>query len=224
MNNDIAIETVDLVKTYEGGRVHALNSVNIKVRKGEYLCITGPSGSGKSTFLHIIGALDYPTSGTVILNGHSLNNNTNLDKVRRYEVGFIFQLHNLIPTLTAVENVGIPMYGSGVSKRQRYERGAELLKLVGLGDRIDFIVTKLSGGERQRVAIARALANKPSLILADEPTGNLDSKTGDEVMGTILKAKNEFAATLVVVTHNPKIATDANKVLEIVDGKIVQNS
>src|SRR3989304_5440084 len=182
MNNDIAIETVDLVKTYEGGRVHALNSVNIKVRKGEYLCITGPSGSGKSTFLHIIGALYSPTSGRVILNGHSLNNNTNLDKVRRYEVGFIFQLHNLIPTLTAVENVGIPMYGSGVSKRQRYERGAELLKLVGLGDRIDFIVTKLSGGERQRVAIARALANKPSLILADEPTGNLDSKTGDEVM------------------------------------------
>lgn len=219
-NNDIMVKTVDLVKIYEDGNVKALNGVNLEVRKGEFIGIRGPSGSGKSTLLHIIGALDYPTSGEVFLNGKLLSREINLNKIRAKEIGFIFQLHNLIPTLTAIENVEIPMYALGINKKNRREQALDLLNLIGLSNRANFIITKLSGGERQRVAIARALVNNPSLILADEPTGNLDSKTSEQVIGTLIKLKEKTGTTLIVVTHNAKVVDSADRVMEMSDGLV----
>src|SRR6185503_17383590 len=159
--SDPAIRTIDLVKRYDGAAITALAGVSIEVDRGSYLCIMGPSGSGKSTFLNLVGALDTPTSGDVILNGRPLSTERNLDAVRAREVGFIFQLHNLIPTLTSIENVEIPMMAVGVSRRERRQRAIELLGQVGLSHRLNSVATRLSGGERQRVSIARALANKP---------------------------------------------------------------
>ncbi|MBV8881407.1 MAG: ABC transporter ATP-binding protein, partial [Planctomycetaceae bacterium] len=176
--NEPAIRTRELVKRYDGAGITALAGVSIDVEKGQYLCIMGPSGSGKSTFLNLVGALDVPTSGEVFLNGRSLSTGPNLGLVRAREVGCIFQLHNLIPTLTPIENVEIPMMAVGMPRRERRQRAIELLTQVGLSHRLGSIATRLSGGERQRVSIARALANRPSVILADEPTGDVDSKTG----------------------------------------------
>lgn len=217
---DAMIRTVDLVKHYEQGAIRALNGVSVEVGRGEHLVIMGPSGSGKSTFLNMIGALDYPTSGEVWLNGRELAKERDLDAVRAREVGFIFQLHNLLPTLTSVENVEIPMMALGVGRRERRRRAEELLDLVNLGHRRRSIATKLSGGERQRVSIARALSNRPSLILADEPTGDVDSKTGDQIMECILSSRRQTGATLVVVTHNPKLAGGADRLMEMCDGNL----
>jgi putative ABC transport system ATP-binding protein len=178
----------------------------------------GPSGSGKSTLINLIGALDVPTSCVVVLNGRSLSTARNLDVVRAKEVGFIFQLHNLIPTLTAVENVEIPMMAVGVSRGERKSRAVDLLTQVGLSHRLNSVATRLSGGERQRVSIARALANRPGLILADEPTGDVDSKTGEQIMACIHEARRQSGATLVVVTHNPDIARGAERTLYMKDG------
>jgi len=216
--SESAIRTRDLVKRYDGAGITALGGVSIDVERGHYLCIMGPSGSGKSTLLNLIGALDVPTSGDVELNGRSLAAERNLDVVRAREVGFIFQLHNLIPTLTSVENVEIPMMAIGVPRRERKQRAVELLTQVGLSLRLDAIATRLSGGERQRVSIARALANRPSVILADEPTGDVDSKTGDQIMECIQTARRQSGATLVVVTHNPDIAKGADRTLHMKDG------
>jgi len=213
-----AIRTVELVKRYEGASITALAGVSIEVERGSFLCIMGPSGSGKSTFLNLVGALDTPTSGEVILNGRSLSKERNLDAVRAREVGFIFQLHNLIPTLTSIENVEIPMMAVGVPRRERRQRAVELLGQVGLSHRLDSVATRLSGGERQRVSIARELANKPALILGDEPTGDVDSKTGDQIMACIQEARKASGATLVVVTHNPDVAKDADRMLHMKDG------
>jgi ABC-type lipoprotein export system ATPase subunit len=216
--SDAAIRTVDLVKRYEGASITALAGVSIEVERGSFLCIMGPSGSGKSTFLNLVGALDTPTSGEVILNGRSLSQERNLDAVRAREVGFIFQLHNLIPTLTSIENVEIPMMAVGVPRRERRQRAVELLGQVGLSHRLNSVATRLSGGERQRVSIARALANKPALILGDEPTGDVDSKTGDQIMACIQEARKQSGATLVVVTHNPDVAKGADRMLHMKDG------
>jgi putative ABC transport system ATP-binding protein len=216
--SDLAIRTKDLVKRYDGAGVTALAGVSIDVERGRYLCIMGPSGSGKSTFLNLVGALDVPTSGEIYLNGRALSTEPNLDVVRAREVGFIFQLHNLIPTLTSIENVEIPMMAVGVSRGERKSRAIDLLTQVGLSHRLNSIATRLSGGERQRVSIARALANRPGLILADEPTGDVDSKTGEQIMACIHEARRQSGATLVVVTHNPELARGADRTLQMKDG------
>ena len=218
--SDAAVRAVDLVKSYEGGSIVALGGVSIEIRRGEFFGIMGPSGSGKSTLLHLIGALDRPTSGQLWLNGRDLSKETDLDAVRAREVGFIFQLHNLIPTLTSVENVEIPMMGVGRDRRERRRVAVELLERVGLGHRLKAISTRLSGGERQRVAIARALANGPGLILADEPTGDVDLKTGEQIMSCILEARKRTGATLVVVTHNPDILRGADRSMTLADGRL----
>jgi len=216
--SDAAIRTVELVKRYEGADITALAGVSIEVGRGQFLCIMGPSGSGKSTFLNLVGALDTPTSGEVFLNGRPLSQERNLDAVRAREVGFIFQLHNLIPTLTSVENVEVPMMAVGVPRRERRARAIELLGSVGLSHRLNSVATRLSGGERQRVSIARALANRPTLILGDEPTGDVDSKTGEQIMACIHEARRQSGATLVVVTHNPDVAKGADRTLHMKDG------
>jgi len=218
--NDVTIRTIDLVKRYPGADITALAGVSIDVARGQFFCIMGPSGSGKSTFLNMIGALDTPTSGDVILNGRPLSQERNLDAVRAKEVGFIFQLHNLLPTLTSIENVEIPMMALGVPRRERRQRAIELLGSVGLSHRLDSIATRLSGGERQRVSIARALANRPAVILGDEPTGDVDSKTGEQIMACIHEARKQSGATLVVVTHNPDIAKGADRTLHMKDGML----
>ena len=217
--SDLALKAVDLVKRYEGGAVTALAGVSVEVIRGQYFCIMGPSGSGKSTFLHLAGALDVATSGEVFLNGRPLSQERDLDAVRAREVGFIFQLHNLIPTLTSLENVEIPMMALATPRDERRRRAAELLDAMGLSHRRDAIATKLSGGERQRVAIARALANRPGLILADEPTGDVDSKTGEQIMECIHAARRQTGATLIVVTHNPEVARGADFSLHMKDGR-----
>ena len=216
--SDVTIRTVDLVKRYPGADITALAGVSLDVARGQFFCIMGPSGSGKSTFLNMIGALDTPTSGEVILNGRPLSQERNLDAVRAKEVGFIFQLHNLLPTLTSIENVEIPMMALGVPRRERRVRAIELLGSVGLSHRLDSIATRLSGGERQRVSIARALANRPAVILGDEPTGDVDSKTGEQIMACIHEARKQSGATLVVVTHNPEVAKGADRTLHMKDG------
>lgn len=213
------IITKNLVKMFEEGRVKALDGVNLEVRDGEFIAIMGPSGSGKSTLLNVIGALDRPTSGTVTMDGIDLSKVKNLDEIRAKKIGFVFQLHNLLPVLTARENVEIPMFALGLSNKERGRKAEELLKLVGLEERLDFVPTKLSGGERQRVAIARALANNPRIILADEPTGNLDSVSGDKVVH-LLQRLNKEGHTIILVTHDEEIAAHANKVYRIKDGKI----
>ena len=213
------IKAENLVKHYEGGAIKALDGVSLEIPAGCFYCIMGPSGSGKSTFLNMIGALDRPTSGEVIFNGKPLSDESNLDRLRARHVGFIFQLHNLMPMLTAAENVEIPMFAVGTPRRDRRQKAAMLLDMVGLSHRMNSIATKLSGGERQRVAIARALANSPSLILADEPTGDVDSATGEQILETLQDVRKRSGATLVVVTHDPDVATGSDKLLRMKDGR-----
>jgi putative ABC transport system ATP-binding protein len=215
-----AVRTVDLVRRYEEGAITALDGVSIEVPRGSFLCIMGPSGSGKSTFLNLVGALDYPSAGEVYLNGRPLSRERDLDSVRAREVGFVFQLHNLIPTLTSVENVEIPMMALGIRRAERRRHAEELLGAVGLSHRLKAVATRLSGGERQRVSIARALANRPGLILADEPTGDVDSRTGEQIMECIQEARRRTGATLVVVTHNPEVSRGADRVALMKDGRL----
>ncbi len=184
MDADELIYTKDLTHIYGSNEtaIRALDDIDLRVQPGEFLAIMGPSGCGKSTLLNMIGALDQPTSGEVWVAGENLAKLKSVDDFRAHTVGFIFQLHNLLPTLTARENVEVPMQGQGVSAADRHHRSQELMQLVGLGDRMDHLPSQLSGGQRQRIAVARALANQPKLILADEPTGSLDSQSGEEVM------------------------------------------
>ena len=221
---DLAVETRDLTKIYgDGAEVRALDGVTVVVREGEFLAVMGPSGSGKSTLLHLIGALDRPTSGQVIVQGQDLAQVRDLDRFRSRTVGFIFQLHNLIPTLTARENVEVPMHEGRLNGRARRNRARELLALVGLAERADFLPNQLSGGERQRVAIARALANEPAIILADEPTGNLDSISGEELMRTLRHLNQTQGTTIIVVTHDPKVARATDRRITLQDGRIVDD-
>ena len=218
------IETVDLRKVYgDGAEVRALDRVNLQVNAGEFVAVMGPSGSGKSTLLNIIGALDLPTSGHVIINGRDLARVKNLDHFRAREIGFVFQLHNLIPTLTARENVEVPMEGVGTPERERHERAEYLLSLVDMADRVDFVPAKLSGGERQRIAIARALANDPVLILADEPTGNLDSENGANIVALFEKLNREAGKTILLVTHDPVVALSTQRIVTLHDGLVLED-
>ncbi len=217
----IVVETRDLTKVYgDGAEVRALDGVSLVVRAGEFVAIVGPSGSGKSTLLNLIGALDRPTAGDVIIGGTSLARVRDLDRFRSQTVGFVFQTHNLIPTLTARENVEVPMYESASGEGKRRTRADELLTLVGLGKRLHFLPNQLSGGERQRVAIARALANHPTLVLADEPTGNLDSKSTAEIMNLMSDLNRTQGTTLIVVTHNHEVARATRRIITLRDGKV----
>jgi ABC-type lipoprotein export system ATPase subunit len=215
------VETRGLTRVYgnSANQVFALNGVDLKIGPGEFVSVMGPSGSGKSTLLNMIGALDQPSSGQVLVGGRCLSEIDDIDAFRARSVGFVFQLHNLIPTLTAAENVEIAMMGQR-GKRSRRERAHHLLSRVGLSHRINHLPGTLSGGERQRVAVARALANRPSLILADEPTGNLDSVSGRELMQLLKQLNAEQGTTFLIVTHDANIARQTNRVLVMKDGEI----
>jgi putative ABC transport system ATP-binding protein len=220
--SEFLIEIRDLTKIYgDGEEIRALDGVNLKVASGELIAVMGPSGSGKSTLLNMIGALDKPTSGQVFIEGVNLATIRNKDAFRATTVGFVFQLHNLIPTLTAQENVGIPMMGH-LGARERKKRSLELLTLVGLEDRLRHLPNQLSGGQRQRVAVARALANKPPLVLADELTGNLDSVAGQEIINLLRELNQSQGTTFIVVTHDLSVARQTNRVVIMADGRIVR--
>ena len=224
MNNNIVVETRNLTKVFgDGGAVRALDGVNLIVRSGELLSVMGPSGSGKSTLLHLIGALDRPTEGQILIRGQDLATVKDLDRFRNEEVGFVFQLHNLIPTLNAVENVEIPLYEQPLSEKKRRQKAAELLELVGLGDRLDHLPSQLSGGQRQKVAIARALVNDPAIVLADEPTGNLDSQSGEDVMVLLRELNERQGTTIIVVTHDPAVARSTKRIITLHDGRIARD-
>ena len=222
MNNENIIEIHGLKKSYENGQIIALNGVDLEIKKGEFVSIIGPSGSGKSTLLNMLGALDVADEGTVKVAGVDLTRTKDLSTFRSQEIGFVFQLHNLIPNLTALENVQIPMLESPLSGKKMEERAMELLRSVELEDKINQKPTKLSGGQRQRVAIARALVNHPSIILADEPTGSLDSKTGDIILNILKDLHKKENVTLVMVTHEPYVANMAERTITVRDGKIIE--
>jgi ABC-type lipoprotein export system ATPase subunit len=221
---EIVLQTLDLVKVYDGlHEVRALDRVNLTINAGEFVSIIGPSGSGKSTLLNILGALDRPTSGEVFISGHPLAKIRDLDSFRSQTVGFVFQTHNLIPTLTASENIEIPMYGVESNGSKRHARSREMLALVGLDKRGNHLPNQLSGGERQRVAIARALANRPTIILADEPAGNLDSQNTMDILELMFDLNRSQGTTLLVVTHNHEVARLTQRVITIRDGRIQQD-
>jgi len=220
------IELRGVWKTYYMGdvRVDALRGLNLVVRKGEFLSIMGPSGSGKSTAMNMIGALDIPTKGSVLLETQdiSLLSESSLAQIRGRKIGFIFQQFNLIPTLTALENVMLPMIFQDIPREKRIERARKLLKMVDLGNRTYHKPTELSGGQQQRVAIARALANNPEVVLADEPTGNLDSKTGRTVIDFLKKLHKEEGKTIIMVTHDKEVAKHAERIEYLLDGRIIK--
>ncbi len=217
------IETVDLWKTYVMGteEIHALRGVSIQIERGEYVAIMGPSGSGKSTLMNLIGCLDTPSQGTYLLNGKevSLMNDNELARIRNEEIGFVFQTFNLLPRATALHNVELPLVYAGVQKKERLERAKAALEKVELTPRMHHRPNELSGGQRQRVAIARALVNEPSILLADEPTGNLDSTTSVEIMRVFGQLHSQ-GQTVVLVTHEPDIAAHAHRVVVLRDGLI----
>lgn len=220
------IELKDVWKVYQMGeaKVNALQGLSLHIKKGEFVAIMGPSGSGKSTCVNMIGCLDVPTKGTVFLDNQDISTfqESELAQVRGRKIGFIFQTFNLVGTLSAMENVALPMIFQGVDLATRQKRAAELLNLVDLGDRTHHRPSELSGGQRQRVAIARALVNDPEVILADEPTGNLDSKTGEKVMDFLQKLHTEQKKTIILVTHDPKLVKYANRTIILKDGKLAR--
>ncbi len=220
---DWVIEAEGLTKVYQMGEieVHALRGVDVRIERGEIISIMGPSGSGKSTLMNILGALDRPTSGSYCLNGEQVSTlkDDQLAAIRNREVGFVFQSFNLLGRQSALTNVELPMRYAGVSDGKR-KRAIEALEAVGLGDRIRHRPNELSGGQQQRVAIARALVNNPAIILADEPTGNLDSKSGDEIMKILLDLNHEFGTTLIFVTHDPEIAEQTQRIIHLRDGMV----
>ena len=216
-----AVEIKDLYKSYEKGKIKALNGINLTIKEGEFVSIIGPSGSGKSTLLNMLGALDIPDSGKINVAGKDLKSDKKLNKFRSEQIGFIFQLHNLIPNITVRENIEIPMYTQKLSSSKMKERALKLLEDVGLYDKADILPNKLSGGERQRVAIARALANNPSIILADEPTGSLDSKTSNKILKLLIDLHKDKKVTLIIVTHDMNVAKLANRFIEVLDGEII---
>jgi len=222
--NNIVIELQNVKKIYkmDGVETHALRGVDLKIKKQEFIAIMGPSGSGKSTLLHMVGALDTPTYGKIILDGVDISilKESELARLRGKKIGFIFQFFNLHPTLTALENVELPMIITEVDKVKRRKKAWELLRAVGLEQRADHLPSQLSGGEHQRVAIARALANDPEIILADEPTGNLDTKTEADIMKFLLKLQKERQMTVAVITHEMEIAKYAERIIHLIDGKI----
>ena len=225
--NQSVIDIQGITKTYVNGKlsVPVLHGIDLQVNKGEFVSIMGPSGSGKSTFMNILGCLDRPTTGSYRLNGDEVAtlSDDELAFVRNKQIGFVFQSFNLLTKLTALENVALPMIYAGMDKKSRNERAAALLSSVGLGDRMDHLPSELSGGQRQRVAIARALANNPAIIMADEPTGNLDSKSTIDVMN-IFRGLYDEGRTIILVTHELEIATYASRNVVLRDGLIVEDS
>jgi putative ABC transport system ATP-binding protein len=224
MSDNTVIRVERLVKTYQLGKVSipALRGISFTVARGESLVVMGPSGSGKTTLLNLIGAIDKPTSGAIFVDGRDITtlSEGELTKLRRHKIGFIFQFYNLIPALTALENVELPLLTAGVSRKEATRRAFELLEMVGLAARAGHFPDELSGGEQQRVTIARALANRPSVILADEPTGDLDTKTSVEVVQILSETSKKEEATVIIVTHDPMIAEKADRILEMRDGNI----
>ena len=225
--NQAVIDIQGITKTYVNGKlsVPVLHGIDLQVNKGEFVSIMGPSGSGKSTFMNILGCLDRPTTGSYRLNGDEVAtlSDDELAFVRNKQIGFVFQSFNLLTKLTALENVALPMIYAGMDKKSRNERAAALLSSVGLGERMDHLPSELSGGQRQRVAIARALANNPAIIMADEPTGNLDSKSTIDVMN-IFRGLYDEGRTIILVTHEPEIVTYASRNVVLRDGLIVEDS
>ena len=220
MSEPSSIDCVDVVKAYEDGRIRALNGMSLHVEPGEFVAVVGPSGCGKSTLLHLVAALDRPDSGEIHVAGHDLTRERNLDHYRALHVGMVFQLHNLLPTLNAIENVQVPMFELGMRASERRKRASDLLGLVGLRERERNRPAQLSGGERQRVAIARALANEPEILLADEPTGSLDSEAGESVLDLLERLREERETTLVLVTHDQAVATRADRLVRMLDGRV----
>lgn len=218
------IELINVHKIYKTQfyEVHALNGVTMRIEEGDFIAIMGPSGSGKSTLLHLIGCLDRPTIGKVLINGVETSklSDNDLTKLRRDTIGFIFQQYNLVPTLTALENVELPMIFKGLPKDERRMKALELLRQIGIEDVADRKPREISGGQQQRVAIARAMANDPKILLCDEPTGNLDSKTGKQVIEIIKKMNKNRGVTVVLVTHDMSIADYADRIVRIRDGKV----
>ena len=210
-------------KAFDGGRIRALNDASLELGAGEFASLTGPSGSGKSTLLNLIGALDRPDAGSIVIDGVPLDGGDGAE-YRAATVGFVFQSHNLIPTLTALENVQVPMLGRGLSRGERVLRARDLLGEVGLGNRADAFPGTLSGGERQRVALARALANEPRLLLADEPTGALDSETGTQVLRLLERIRDEWGMTVLLVTNDDAVATRASRLLRLLDGRVIHDA
>ena len=220
------IDLIAVSKCFDGKRkVVALDRVDLHVGKGELAAIVGPSGSGKSTLLNLIGGLDRPTAGEIVIDGARLNgiSEDELTRVRRDKIGFIFQFFNLLPTLSCLENVALPLHLRGWPKKKTEARARELLELVGLSARLDHLPEELSGGERQRVAIARALAVYPPILLADEPTGNLDSRTGEEILSLIHDLHRRLGSTVLIVTHDPQIAASCPRLITLRDGRIVED-
>ncbi len=217
------ISATDLHKIYQVGEteVRALDGLDVQINKGEYIALMGPSGSGKSTLMNVLGCLDTPTSGNYVLNGNDVSSlsDDELAEIRNKEIGFVFQTFNLLPRYTALENVALPMIYAGIPKTERLERADKVLCKVGLGDRMDHRPNELSGGQRQRVAVARALVMNPSIILADEPTGNLDSVTSDGIMELFSEINND-GNTVIVVTHEEDIAAHAERIIRLKDGRI----
>ena len=224
MPSEWVIEIDGITKVYHMGtvEVHALRGVSMRIAPGEMLAIMGPSGSGKSTLMNILGCLDQPTSGTYLLHGEDVStlDDDALALIRNQKVGFVFQNFNLLPRTSALENVELPLIYAGLPPRERHRRAKAMLEAVGLGQRLHHLPNELSGGQQQRVAIARALVNEPSIILADEPTGNLDSRSGQEVMGILQRLNRERGITVILVTHDPRIAGYADRILHIFDGLI----
>ena len=214
---------INVLKQYDDGAVTALNRINLNIKKGSFVSIIGPSGSGKSTLLNMLGALDTPDSGQVIVNGVDLASQKDLSDFRRHEIGFVFQLHNLIPNLSVQENVEIPLMDAKLSQKEKHKRALLFIEAVGLLDKRKQKPNKLSGGERQRVAIARALVNLPSIILADEPTGALDTRTGAKVLDVLRFVHESINATLIIVTHDRDVARLADRTIEIRDGQIIND-
>jgi putative ABC transport system ATP-binding protein len=219
------IEIADVTKTYDMGaeaQVRALDGVSVEIDSGEYVAVMGPSGSGKSTLMNLIGCLDTPTTGTYRLKGREVSamDDDELARIRNREIGFIFQTFNLLPRADALQNVELPLIYSGTPRRDRHERARRALEAVGLGDRMHHRPNEMSGGQRQRVAIARALVNEPSLLLADEPTGNLDSRTGEEIL-SLIDSLHAQGNTILLVTHEDELAHRAARVIRLRDGKIV---
>ncbi len=229
MNNNGAavIELEGITKIYQMGEieVHALRGISLAVERGEILTIMGPSGSGKSTLMNIVGCLDQPTGGTYRLEGSDVSHldDDELATIRNGQIGFVFQTFNLLARTTALQNVTLPLIYAGAGRAERRERAQEALEAVGLGHRLDHLPTELSGGQQQRVAIARALANNPSIILADEPTGNLDSESGAEIMSVLQELNRERGMTVILVTHDPVIARHTERIVHLYDGQITDN-